>query len=185
MSVARDDHEETAPGEFAAASPRHWSDSGALEGLEPQALSAARFAALSQPTGGGANGTDAPGCPRDFACDPFPCAARPCSALVGRAAGSQCSASRSFSREDQAVRHSSRLCCLTRPGDGLTRPSLPLYYLSSDKFSSPNASFWPVFLAFPRFYSSSALCAFHSSASAPTSQYIIPFCVASTHQLSN
>ena len=78
-------------------------------------------------------------------------AAGPLSALVARAAGSQCSSSRSFSREHQAVRHSRSLCRLARSGDGLTRLSLPLHSLSSDRFTSPSGAVWPVFLDSPHF----------------------------------
>src|SRR6266487_2090624 len=152
MSMARDNDDEAAPGEPVVASPRHWNGSHPLEGLESPTLSAGSHAALSQPTGGGAGGTGGPDCPCDFACDPVACAAGPLSALVGRAASSQCPSSRSFSREDQAVRHSSSPGRFARSGNGLTPLSRPLCCLSSDEFASPSASFWPVsrlFLASP------------------------------------
>jgi len=40
---------------------------------------------------------------------------------------------------------------LARSGDGLTRLSLPLHSLSSDRFTSPSGAVWPVFLDSPHF----------------------------------
>jgi hypothetical protein len=71
-----------------------------------------------------------------------------------------------WSDHSQAVRYPRRRCHLARTGYGLTRPRQSLGFLSSDRFASPSGASWPLFLAAPRFLSSSALFAFHPSVSA-------------------
>jgi hypothetical protein len=84
---------------------------------------------------------------------PFAGRACPLSALVGTAAGSQCSSSNRWPGEDHTVRCSSWLCYLARPGDSLNRAdNTPQSPFSSDGYASPSGGScapFPGFVSFP------------------------------------
>jgi len=119
VPVERPRHREAAPGECAAPSAPGGSRTGVLARLEPEGAPARLYPARATPTH--RDQTVASRC--RFAThrgrDPVSRAARALASLLARAARSQCARCNGWASHHQAVRHSSKLCCLAWSGNGV------------------------------------------------------------------